>query len=178
MDYADRIQNKAWRTIYKTIVSIQRMIAIFTCIAIPIIIVYQVILRYVLKHPLMGIEELLVFFIIWLYMIAGSVASEQRNHIECGILTIYIKKERSMQIFKLFKSIFSVVIGIWLTYWAWWYFSYSLHLWKLSDILRIPMFFAESAIFVGFALMVFFTILQLGDDIRDLARGRKEVQAE
>ena len=176
MDYASTIQNKTLRTIYKVIITLQRAVALFTCIAIPLIVVYQVILRYVLHHPLMGIEELLVFFIIWLYMIGGSVASEQRNHIECGILTLYIKKDFSMRLFKTFKSLFSCVICAWLSYWGWWYFNYSLKIWKLSDILRIPMFIAESAIFVGFILMLFFTILELIDNIRSVLSYGKEAK--
>lgn len=173
MDYLSRIQNPVWKTIYRIIITIQRIIGIGTCILVPLIVVYQVILRYVLKAPLMGIEELLIFPIIWMYMIGGSVASEQRNHIECGILTLYIKKARSMQIFKCFKSVFSLGVAIWLCYWSYWYFSYSLRIWKLSDLLRWPMFFAESAIFVGFVLMTFFTLLELIDHILDLLHGTK-----
>ena len=178
MDYLERIQNRPWRAVYKVIITIQRAVAIFTCIAIPLMVVYQVVLRYVLKTTLMGVEELLVFFIIWLYMIAGSVASEQRNHIECGILTLYIKKEFSIRIFNMFKLIFSTVIGVWLCRWAWWYFTYSLSCWKITEVLRIPLFFAESAVFVGFALMLFFTFLQMIDCIRDMITYRKEARAE
>lgn len=178
MDYVDGIQNKTWRAIYKVIITVQRTVAIITCIAIPIIVVYQVILRYVLKMPLMGVEELLVFFIIWLYMISGSVASEQRNHIECGILTLYIKKEQSMRIFNMFKSIFSVGIGMWLCYWAWWYFTYSLKCWKISDVLGLPYFIAESAVFIGFILMLFFTIIQMIDNVRDVIAYRKEAKVQ
>ena len=176
MDYASTIKNKTLRIIYKVIVTIQRAIALFTCIAIPLIVVYQVLLRYVFHHPLMGIEELLVFFIIWLYMVGGSVASEQRNHIECGILTLYIKKDLSMRIFKTFKSLFGVIIACWLSYWAWWYLTYSFKIWKYSDILRIPMFIAESAIFVGFALMLLFTFIELIDNVKSVFTYRKEAK--
>lgn len=170
MDYLSTIQNKAWRTVYTVIVKIQRFLAFAAVIVVPCLVVYQVFLRYVLKAPLMGIEELELFPIIWLYMIGGSVASEQRNHIECGILTLYIKKEKNMAIFKIFKSFFSCAVGTYLAYWGWWYFKYSLKLWKSSDILRIPMFFAEGIIFVGFALMLFFTLIELGDHIVQLVK--------
>ena len=165
MDYLSTIENKTWRAIYTVIVKIQRFFAFAAVIIVPCLVVYQVFLRYVLKAPLMGIEELELFPIIWLYMIGGSVASEQRNHIECGILTLYIKKPKSMALFLCFKSLFSCAVGVYLSYWGWWYFSYSLKLWKTSDILRIPMFFAEGIIFVGFALMLFFTLIELVDHI-------------
>lgn len=174
MDYLSTIQNKTWRTIYKTVISIQRFVGLVVCIGVPILVVYQVFLRYVLHAPLMGIEEMEIFPIIWLYMIGGSIASEQRNHIECGILTLYIKKERSIAIFNCFKSLFSALICAWLTRWGFWYLQYSLKLWKLSDIVRWPMFFAEGIIFVGFALMLFFGVIQLVDHVSVLVKCVKE----
>ncbi len=120
MEYCEQIKNKPFRAIYRGIITVQRVICYICAIALPLIITYQVVLRYVLKAPLMGIEELMTFFIIWLYMMGGSVASEQRTHIECGILTLYIKKEKTMAIFLCFKNIFSMVVCIWLTRWAYW----------------------------------------------------------
>lgn len=170
MNYSDRIQNKAFKAFYKGAVAAQRFVCYVCAIAIPLLIVFQVFLRYVLKAPLMGIEELLSFPIIWLYMMGGSVASEQRNHIECGILTLYIKKDLTMRIFKCLKSLFSIVVCCWLLRWAYWFFDYSLNLWKVSDMLRIPMFLGESALFVGLVFMLFFGILELVDHGRDLVR--------
>lgn len=177
MDNLSKIKNPVWKAIYGILIKIQRFVGISVCILVPLIVVYQVILRYVLKAPLMGIEEMLVFPIIWMYMIGGSVASEQRNHIECGILTLYIKKERTMQIFKCFKSVFSLAVAVWLCYWSYWYFSYSLKLWKLSDLLRWPMFFAESALFVGFVLMTFFTLIELIDHFSEVIHRKKGEEA-
>lgn len=168
MEYYESIKTPVLKMIYRMIIAAQRIICYICAMALPLIITYQVILRYILKAPLMGIEELLTFFIIWLYMMGGSVASERRNHIECGILTLYIKKEKTMKIFNLFKSIFSLIICSWLTRWAFWYFQYSLKLWKTSDILRIPMFFGESSMFIGLLFMLAFAAIEVIDYIRDL----------
>ncbi len=168
MEYYESIKTPVLRTIYKSIITVQRFICYICATALPIIITYQVILRYVLKAPLMGIEELLTFFIIWLYMLGGSVASERRSHIECGILTLYIKKEKTMKIFKIFKAFFSLIICAWLTRWAFWYLLYSLKLWKTSDILNIPMFFGESSMFIGLLFMLLFAAIEMFDYIKDL----------
>ena len=89
MEYYEGIKSRPLRTIYRGLIAVQRGICYICAIALPLIITYQVVLRYVLKAPLMGIEELMTFFIIWLYMMGGSVASEQRTHIECGILSLF-----------------------------------------------------------------------------------------
>lgn len=146
---------------------IQQWIVLALLVTIPLLVFAQVILRYVLNLPLMGIEELLLFPAIWLYFLGGSMASHARNHIDCGVLVLYIKKEKSLALFRLVRMALSVVIGCWATYWAFWFCSYSLSKWKESDLLYIPMFFGESAIFIGCALMVFFSVIELVDRINE-----------
>lgn len=161
---------EVFKKIGKVLVSIQRVAGVVLAIAVPALTVYQVILRYVFKAPLMGIEELLLFPVIWLYVIGGMNASQQRSHIECGILTLYMKKEGTIRIFNVFRSLFSAIIGIWLTYWAYGFFVYSLDKWKLSDLLYIPMFFGESALFIGFLVMTLYTVFELCNETNNCVK--------
>ena len=160
------------KSLASKLIGFQKIITTILGIIIPVIVVVQVLLRYVFKAPLMGIEELLFFPTIWLYMLGGANASQQRNHIECGILTLYIKKPRSMMIFKIVKNTVAVIVSIWLLYWSFWLFRYSLNLWKTSDLLYIPMFFLESAPFIGLLLMTIYAIIELFDHVKDFIRER------
>ena len=159
-------------------IKVQKIISFILAVFLPLLIVYQVLLRYVFKAPLMGIEELMLFPTIWLYMLGGANASQERNHIECGILTLYIKKPRSMQIFKIFKGLFSLAVSLWLTYWSYWLFSYSLKIWKTSDLLYIPMFFGESAMFIGLVLMTIYTGHELYDYVMDFLKNKTSKEIE
>jgi TRAP-type transport system small permease protein len=156
--------------VIKGIGVVQDRINLILMIAIPVLVTIQVLLRYVFHLPLMGIEELLLFPAIWLYMLGGASASRDRSHIECGVVVLYIKKERSYAIFRLIRTFISVIISCWLTYWAYWFFSYSLRMWKLSDLLYLPMFFGESAIFIGLVLMTLYTVIELIDGYQSLPR--------
>lgn len=162
-------------TILRIIGRLQEIVLTVLVILIPILVTIQVILRYVLKLPLMGIEELLLFPTIWLYMLGGSNASRERSHIECGVLVLYIHKEKNIALFKLIKTSVAAIVSCWLTYWAWWFFMYSLNTWKLSDLLYLPMFFAESALFIGLILMTMFTFIELYEialQVRELHRAK------
>jgi len=156
--------------VIKGIGIVQDRINLILMIVIPVLVTIQVLLRYVFHLPLMGIEELLLFPAIWLYMLGGASASRDRSHIECGVVVLYIKKERSFALFRLVRTFISVIISFWLTYWAYWFFSYSLRLWKLSDLLYLPMFFGESAIFIGLVLMTLYTVIELIDGYQALPR--------
>ena len=96
------------------LVSLQYGVSVACALILLAMIGYQVIVRYILKTSLMGIEELMLFPIIWLYMLGGADASYEKSHIECGILTLYIKKERSIRIFEVIKRTLCIIILAWL----------------------------------------------------------------
>jgi TRAP-type C4-dicarboxylate transport system permease small subunit len=135
-------------------------------LAVTLLVFIQVILRYVLHHPLMGIEELLLFPTIWLYFLGGAIASRERNHIECRVVTIYLTRPTGLYLADTLKAVLSLVISLWLTYWAYEYFRYALRVWKESDMLYIPLVLGESALFIGLLLMSLYTAVELGDHLR------------
>ncbi|HCL78645.1 MAG TPA: C4-dicarboxylate ABC transporter permease [Synergistaceae bacterium] len=139
---------------------VQGAVISFLMLFVGVLMFIQVILRYVLKMPLMGIEELLLFPTIWLYMLGGAHASFTRTHITCGVLTLLIKRKKSFALFNIAQTVISIVVALWLTRWAWWFFTYSLRTMKESPLLYIPLILAESAIFVGLALMVLNTVVE------------------
>ena len=137
----------------KTLIQVQYGASIVAALMLLLMIGYEVFARYVLKSSLMGIEE---FDVISYYMAlhAGRrQCSYEKSHIECGILTLYIKKERSKLIFDAIKRTLCIIILAWICYWGFYFFSYSLKTWKLADITYAPLFFANIALTVGFVLM-------------------------
>lgn len=147
---------------------IQDWLAFFLMLAVTFLVFIQVILRYVLHHPLMGIEELLLFPTIWLYFLGGAIASRERTHIECRVMIMYLKKPAQQHIGNIIKAGISLPVCLWLTYWAYEYFRYALRVWKESGTLYIPLVIAESALFFGLLLMSIYTAVELGDYLRRL----------
>lgn len=143
---------------------IQNLLGTILLLCVTALVFIQVILRYVLHMPLMGIEEMLMLPTIWLYMIGTANASLERNHIECGIATLFVKTPKGLCIFRLLRNVISCVVGFWLTKWAFWYLCYSLRMDKESALLSMPMQCIESAIFVGFFLMWVYSVLELLED--------------
>ena len=156
---------------------LQEWAAFALMLAVTFLVFIQVILRYVLHHPLMGIEELLLFPTIWLYFVGGAIASRERTHIECRVVMMYLKGPVAQHIGNIVKASVSLLVCAWLTYWAYEYFRYSLRVWKESGTLFIPLVFAESAMFFGLLLMSLYTLVELGDYTRSLVqhvrRGRQ-----
>ena len=67
-------------------------INVFSLLSVAVLMFVQVILRYVLKMPLMGIEELCYFPTVWLYLFAAVKASSERGQLVARVLEIFCKR--------------------------------------------------------------------------------------
>jgi TRAP-type C4-dicarboxylate transport system permease small subunit len=130
----------------------------------------QVITRYVLQVPVMGLEETMLYPTLWLYILGAVNASRENTHIRANVLEIFLKTPRQHTILAIIGEILSLVVGLWLTLWAWDFTRYSWRVWKESPTLYIPTFFSDVALFLGLVLMMLFTAMHLVHHIRQLSR--------
>ncbi|MGE4484153.1 MAG: TRAP transporter small permease [Oscillospiraceae bacterium] len=146
----------ALKKIFNGLYKIETFIAIFSLSILTGMVVIQVFLRYVLHSPLFGIEEMETFPIIWIYVFGGTMASFERSHIQCGIIGVFCKNKTVLFISDLVRDIVCLIISCTICYWVYDYFRYCLKVWKLSGILNIPLFYAESTIFICLVIMAIF----------------------
>lgn len=129
---------------------------------------YQVVMRYILEIPVMGLEETLVYPTLWLYFLGSVNASREDTQIKANVLDVFIKTDRSKLVVRVIADLMSVVVSSWLTYWAYDYFRYALRVWKESPTLYIPTFYAECSVFIGMLLMTIFACIYLVKNFRKL----------
>jgi len=131
----------------------------------------QVITRYVLQIPVMGLEETMLYPTIWLYMFGAIIASRENSHIRANVLEIFISSERAHTILAIVGEIISLVVGLWILSWAWDYTKYAWRVWRESPTLYIPTFYSDVALFIGLMLMMFYTASHLVRHIIRLKNG-------
>ncbi|MES0883374.1 TRAP transporter small permease [Roseibium sp. SCP14] len=128
----------------------------------------QVITRYVLEIPVMGLEESLLYPTMWLYMLGAVNASRENTHIRANVLEIFLTTKRQHQVLAVIGEVISLTIGLWLTSWAWDFTRYSIRVWRESPTLYLPTFYVDIALTVGLVLMMVFTALHLLRHLRAL----------
>lgn len=143
--------------------------ALICCVAIGQFV--QVITRYVLQVPLMGLEETLLFPTLWLYMLGAVNASRENSHIRANVLEIFLKTPRQHVILAMAGEIISLVIGLWLMSWAWDYTRYAWRVWRTSPTLYIPTFYSDIALLLGIALMMVYTLCHALRHVQTLRGG-------
>ncbi|MCA8909472.1 MAG: TRAP transporter small permease subunit [Rhodospirillaceae bacterium] len=126
----------------------------------------QVITRYVLQVPLLGLEDVMLYPTMWLYILGSVNASRENTHIRANVLEIFIKTEAGHRILAIVGEIVSLIVGIWLLIWAWDYTEYAWRTWRESPTLYIPTFYADIALLAGLALMIVYTFWHLLNHIR------------
>ena len=132
----------------------------------------QVITRYVLQVPVMGLEETMLYPTLWLYMLGAVNASRENTQIRANVLEIFVKTERGHSVLALIGEIISLVVLAWLGWWAWDFTRYAWRVWKESPTLYIPTFYADIALVLAIALMTVFTIWHLVQHAKALATGQ------
>jgi len=114
---------------------------------------YQVIMRYIFELPVMGLDEILIYPTLWLYLLGSVNASREDTQIKANVLDIFLKADRAKLVVRIIADVMALVVALWLTYWAWDYFKYALRVWKESPTLYIPTFYAECTFLIGLVMM-------------------------
>lgn len=136
---------------------------ILNILVISVLICTQVALRYVFRMPLMGIEELCYFPTAWLYLGAAIKASAEKGQLVARVLEIFVHTQKNTYLLRMFAAVLSCAILCWLTYWGYDLLKYSLRVEKLTDSLFIRWLYIEGAVFISFALMLFYTVVEFID---------------
>ena len=139
---------------------------IFNLVTIATLVCTQVFLRYVLRMPLMGIEELCYFPTVWLYLGAAVKASSEKGQLVARVLEIFLKKQRQVFLLRGFASVVAGMVLCWLTYWGYDLFKYSMRLQKQTDTLFLPWPLIECSVFFCMALMLFYTVVEVWEYIK------------
>lgn len=137
----------------------------------------QVITRYVLEIPVMGLEETMLYPTLWLYILGAVNASREDTHIRANVLEIFLTTRRQHTILAIIGEVVSLIVGLWLCMWAWDFTKYSLRVWKESPTLYIPTFYADIALFAGLVLMMVYTAMHLVRHVRSIAGPAAEAGA-
>lgn len=116
-----------------------------------IVVVMEVIFRYVIKAPLAWNEELARYLMIWLTFIGGNVGIRRGTHVGAEGLKAFVSPRARKWVVLASNSIIMIFLVLLLKY-GW---LHALSVWpQLSAMMRISMFWVYIAIPLGALLMI------------------------
>ncbi len=165
------MNTKLWRVLG----IIQKTVMVISSMAILTLVLVQVLLRYVFKLPLMGVEEIATMVGFWLYFMGASWGTADRTHIKADVMQAAIKDPRKQIWIKVFTATLCVGLSGMMVYWGWGYTVWGYTRLQLSPTLMIPMIYSQVSIFVGAILMFFYFVVELVDYFLQ-ATGKKPLE--
>jgi len=142
---------------------LQQTVMVITSVAIVMLILIQVALRYIFMWPLMGVEELAALCGFWLYFTGSSSGARDRTQIKADLLNVFVKNQRTLFIIKTVAAFITVCLASIFAYWCVEYFQWSLRTWERTPALLIPMVYAQASLLINAFLMVLYFFIEFLD---------------
>ena len=144
---------------------------VFATIALGLLMAAQVVMRYGLESPFLGIEELAPMLALWGYFLGMVYATRDQDHISGGIVALIFKNHTLIQAIRLAGSFACLLAVCVFGYFALKFAQFNLDLNRKSIYMRWPKYLWDFSMVSGFALMAFYYCLQIIAEIRDLRNG-------
>ncbi|HES59045.1 MAG TPA: TRAP transporter small permease subunit, partial [Caldithrix sp.] len=103
--------------IWKFLIKIQQWLMIATSIFVILIMFVEVLLRYVFKSDLYGIEEIVVIAAFWLYFMGSSYGVYEKSHVKADILP-QMMSQKAQKILNIIIRFIMAVLCCLFAYWA------------------------------------------------------------
>lgn len=147
-------------------IRVQQAILVGLSLWFVMLVVAEVVLRYFLKMPLMFVEELCVYSILWLYLLGAGYGTYDRSHIKGELIQMLFKSSRVIGGFKVGVTVICLGLSSLMSVWGYQSFMWDLHAHAETQMLFLPLAYARLSIPVGFALMTIYFLAELIDSIR------------
>lgn len=157
---------------------IDKIIQVLSTIIMGVMVIavcWQIITRYILNNPSTVTEEALRYLLIWVTMVGGAYAYGRRKHLAITALSkrLSFKGQKILDIFvQAMVILFCVVVmigGTRLVHTA---------ADQLSAALQLPMPLIYASVPVGAILFIFYALIFIGEDLRDMKQGPKTEAAK
>ena len=131
----------------------------------------EVISRGIFQQPLVFIEDIVLYIVVWFYMLGAVYGTYKRDHLKGGIIHLFLKeKPRVLAGFNVGNTFISLGLCSLLGTWAWQTFIWDLQFSPETQVLLLPLAFARLSLFFGFSLMTIYFLVELIDVARALLR--------
>ncbi|MEH6579343.1 MAG: TRAP transporter small permease [Amphritea sp.] len=148
-------------------IALIRGLLVFVSIALGLLMFSQVVMRYGIESPFLGIEELAPMLALWIYFLGMTHATREREHITGGIVTLIFSNHRVIDAIRIFGTVVCLILTVVFGYFAYKYALFNFELGRKSLYLRWPKSLWDFSMFTGFLLVGFYYVLQLIAEVRD-----------
>ena len=161
-----------YRGIWAGIDKIWQTISVIASTSCLFLMLSEIFARFIVKKPLMGIEEVICMIAFWAYFMGAVHGSYEGSHIKAELIELFTKNINTQKKIKILADSLTVIITCIVTVWGLEYFLWGLHKAETSPFLLIPRVYSQSAISLGLLVMAIYAITDLISDIISLRNNK------
>ena len=136
----------------------EQFIVAVCCVVMVLLVFVTVVMRYLFEKSFQGMEELIMLFAFCIYFIGGALATRDEGQVTADMMSLFIKKERTMLGLKAIRNaIDGVLLGI-LTVFSTQQMLFVLGQGSRTSALKLPVWIIYTIILVGLALMTVYAL--------------------
>jgi TRAP-type transport system small permease protein len=167
--------------IWTALLKLQRVVMLVAICVCASAIMTEVVMRYVLKKSIVGIEELAAYLAFWLYFIGASYGTYERSHIKAELTHLLLKNPRHYAASRALTSFISFALSSYAIVLAYRYAEWGIRRMEQSNSTFLgntyPVLYFQFSLLVGFALMCFYFLIEFLQWITPLLK-REPVPSE
>lgn len=164
MTLDEKIQaSKFW----KISLAIQRWILFISNMAVIITLMAVVLSRQIFHYNILGYSEVLIIAAFWMYFIGSSYAAWEDSHIKADVLNQFVS-DRNKLILKTVSKIIEIIVSVPFIYFAGEMLVFDIETRQSTIDLGVPLAVIQSAIFICFVLMTFYSLVYVMRNIHML----------
>ena len=147
-----------FKSIEKTIDAILSAIAIITSVMAVGLMVFLVVARYLLGLSIVGLHELILLFVLQLYMVGALIAAQRKNQVTVDWLSQRFAGGGASEWHNAVVAAITLSATVFFVVWAYWMFSWGVQRPQTTPALGLPLWISQASILfcavgcAGFAL--------------------------
>lgn len=147
--------------IHKGVLGFEEWLLIILSTILPIMIFISVVMRYVLYKNFMGLTELVVLLVSWLYFTGNAMCTYHNCHISASVADMFIRKKRTMAVVQVIRQVVSLVMYTVFFFLAMEVVTRMAETHPRTAMLRLPQILDYIPIAICFALSIIYTIMHI-----------------
>ena len=120
-----------------------------------------IVARSVFRQPLLGLEELILFTVMWLYMLGAALASREKSHLSADFLSEYMQVGKARRLVQMLAKLFAIVAVLAFVFWSFDLVHWGFTMEQSTPVIKLPYYLAQSSMFVAALIMAIYALRDL-----------------
>jgi TRAP-type C4-dicarboxylate transport system permease small subunit len=148
-----------------------RSIVVLLSLFVACAMVLGILMRSAFHAPMLGLEEIILFSVMWLYMMGAALASRDRSHLSADFVAVVVKSADIRNALHLLATLISLAMVLAFVVWSYDLLTWGLTRQQSTPIFQLPLYLSQGSLFCAALLFLFYMLRDVAHDLDRLTGG-------